>query len=242
VNDHRRAASARGTSVKEDWRASLPDAKFRLFDSYVRELEVSYNMLSVSLDEALEFRQVGRLSKASQAVGVTPDLCTRFASPLAALLWSLSEHAKHYGTVPNAAPLDPENFQGTRGQRVAFLHSLLCKVLLSQRLQFLYKINTLSEMVDDLNDDFCTAAAEIASSSFVADALWQVVDTTHYDLNTCYREAVVLLKSFLMALPESELSAFQTTVCAQMGVLKPKKPSLAQRLLRHRRVAVISGE
>jgi hypothetical protein len=217
VNDRARVSAARGLSVRDDWRAWLPDEKYRIFRTYVRDLEVSYNMLSVSLDEALELRHHGRFSKASQAVCVTPELCARFANPLVALLWSLSEHAKHYGTVPNAAPLDPANFLGARGQRIAFVSSLLCKVLLSQRLQFLHKISTLSEMVDDLNEDFCAAAAEIATSSLVPDNLWEMVDATHYDLNTCFREAVVLLKSFLMAVPEVELEAFRATVGVQMG-------------------------
>jgi len=243
VNDHGRAPSARGMSVRDDWRAWLPAGKQRLFSSYVEQLEISYNMLSISLDEALALHQGGRFSQAIQVVCVTPDLCERFANPLVALLWSLSEHAKHHGTVPNAAPLDPANFLGARGQRVALMNSLLCKILLSQRLQFLYKISTLSEMVDDLNHDFRAAAEEIATSAAVApDSLWATVDATHYDLNTCFREAVVLLKSFLMALPERELETFQTTIGVQMRVAKPKKTSLSQRLLRHRRVEAISGE
>jgi hypothetical protein len=57
---------------------------------------------------------------------------------LAGLLRALSEHAKHYGTIPNAALLDPANFQGQRGQRSARMSSLLDHVLLSQRLQFLH--------------------------------------------------------------------------------------------------------
>lgn len=246
MNDLGRAPSARGMSVRDDWRASLPDEKYRVFRSYEQQLETSYNMLSVSLDEALALHQSGRSLKASQAVCVTPELCERFASPLVALLWSLSEHAKHYGTVPNAAPLDPDNFLGARGQRVALLSALLCKVLFSQRQQFLHKISTLSEMVDDLNQDFRSAATEIAASSaFAPDDLWAAVDATHYDLNTCFREAVVLLKSFLISLPESELGTFQATVRIQMGVAQPSKPrksSFTQRLFRHRRVAAISGE
>jgi hypothetical protein len=243
VNDRARVPSARGMSVKDDWRAWLPEDKDRVFRSYVRQLELSYNMLSISLDEALELRHSGRFSKASQAVCVTPELCIRFANPLVALLWSLAEHAKHYGTVPNTAPLDPANFQGSRGQRVARLSSLLCRVLLSERSQFLYKISTLGEMVEDLSQDFRSAAEEIVSSnSMTPDTLWSAVDATHYDLNTCLRETIVLLKSFLMALPETELDAFQATVCVQMGVSRPKRLSLSQRLFRHRRVPQIAGE
>jgi hypothetical protein len=243
VNDRARVPSARGMSVKDDWRAWLPQEKNRVFCSYVRQMEVSYNMLSVSLDEALALRHSGQFSKASQAVCVTPELCTRFANTLVSLLWSLSEHAKHYGTTPNAAPLDPANFQGARGQRVARLNSLLCRVLLSERSQFLYKISTLGEMVEDLSQDFCSVAEEILSSHpIIPDALWSAVDTAHYDLNTCLRETIVLLKSFLMALPECELDSFQATVSLQLGVSRPKKLGLAQRLLRHRRVAQIAGE
>jgi hypothetical protein len=240
VRDRVRPPSARGMTVKDDWRAWLPEEKDRVFRSYVRQLEISYNMLSVSLDEALALRQGGRLEKASQAVCVTPDLCNRFARPLEALLWSLSEHAKHHGTVPNAAPLDPVNFRGSRVQRAARLSSLLCRVLLSERYQFLYKISTLGEMVDDLSHDFCAAAADIAGGlSMRSNSDWEAVDAAHYDLNTCLRETVVLLKSFLLALPGEELKPFQATVRSQMGVSKPKKLTLSQRFLRQRRMAPI---
>ena len=238
-----RVPSARGMSVKDDWRAWLPEEKNRVFWTYVRQLEISYNILSISLDEALELRQRGQLSKAGQVVGVTPELCTRFATPLAALLWALSEHAKHYGTVPNAAPLDPANFQGGRCQRSAWLNSLLCRVILSERMQFLSKIGTLNEMVEDLNDEFCAATSEITSSAAgVSDAIWEAADSAHYDLNTCLREAIVLLKCFLRALPEEELEAFQETVGVQMSASRPKRVNVLQRQLRHRRIAQPAGE
>jgi hypothetical protein len=244
VRDSGRAPSARGMSVKDDWRAWLPEEKDQVFRTHVRQLEVSYNILSVSLDEALALRRDGRLSKASQAVGVTVELCSRFASPLVALLWSLGEHAKHHGTVPNAAPLDPDNFQGTRGQRAAWFNSLLSRILLSERSQFLYKATTLGEMVDDLSQDYCAAAAElVAGASAASDGLWGSLDATHYDLNTCLREAIVLLKSFLMALPDEELGTFLATVSTQMGVIaKPRKLTIGQRLIRNRRIASIAGE
>jgi hypothetical protein len=238
-----RAPSARGMTVKDDWRAWLPEDKDHVFRSHVRHLEVSYNMLSVSLDEALELRQAGRFSKASQALCVAPDLCNRFAHPLIALLWSLGEHAKHHGTVPNAAPLDPANFQCPHVQRSARLSSLLCRIVLTERTQFLYKIGTLGDMVVDLSHEFTAAAQEIAlDSSRDCHQEWQAVDAAHYDLNTCLRETIVLLKSFLMALPADELGIFQATVCTQMGVSQPKKLTFAQRLIRHRRMAATSGE
>jgi hypothetical protein len=242
VNDCVRPPLARGKSVKDDWRAWLPEAKARVFDKQVRELEASYVMLSVSLDEAIELRQLGQPGKSLQAVGITSGLCKLLTQMLAGLLRALSEHAKHYGTIPNAAPLDPSNFQGSRGQRSARMSSLLNRVLLSQRLQFLHKVSTLEEMVEDLGKDFRRAADDLAEGiSEDPHKMWAEVDVDHYDLNTCLRESIVVFKSFLIALPESQLGAFQSAVREQ-SELQETDVSSRQRLIRHRRMTAIAGE
>jgi hypothetical protein len=230
-------------SVKDDWRAWLPEEKEQVFRSYVKQLEVSYSMLSVSLNEAIELRLNGRLGLAREALWVTPQLSERLAQPLVALLWTLGEHAKHYGTVPNATPLDPANFLGARGQRVARMNGLLSRILLSQRSQFLYKISALREMVEDLHLDYSAAAWELAAGTSVEPVVeWQAVDAAHYDLNTCLREAIVLLKCFLRVLPEDQLDAFQDSVRAQMRALELRKLHPSHRLIRPGRIASIAGE
>ena len=118
-------------------------------------------MFSVALDEALEHRQQGHLSKSYLAVCVTPDLATRLAGNLCAVLRALAGHAKHYGTIPVILPLDAENFLGAKEQRVARMSDLLSKVLLTQRSQFLHKINALEEMVSDLGRDFRIAVENL---------------------------------------------------------------------------------
>jgi hypothetical protein len=242
VNDRVRPLSARGKSVKDDWRAWLPESKAVVFNQQVHQLESSYVMLSVSLDEAIELRQMGQPGKSLQAVGITSGLCRLLTQMLSGLLRALSEHAKHYGTVPNAAPLDPANFQGQRGQRSARMNSLLNLVLLSQRLQFLHKVSTLEEMVEDLGKDFRHAADDLAEGlSSNPWKMWAEVDIDHYDLNTCLRESIVVFKSFLIALPENQLSAFQNTVRRQSQVSEVFAPS-TQGVIHHRRMTAIAGE
>ena len=242
MKDSVRPPSARGKSVKDDWRVWLPEGKSQIYQKQVRELESSYLMLSVSLDEAIELHQVGEPAKSRQAVGVSSGLCTLLTQMLGGLLRSLSEHAKHYGTVPNAAPLDPANFQGPRGQRSARMYNLLNHVLLSKRLQFLHKVSTLEEMVEDLGKDYRNAADELSEGlSLNPGKMWDEVDTGHFDLNTCLREAIVVFKSFMVALPEDQLGTFQNTVhlqCQQQlaGVVS------SQRVIRHRRMTAIAGE
>jgi len=199
-------------------------------------------MFSVALDEALEFRRQGQLSKCYQAVCVTPDLAARLAGDLDAVLRALAGHAKHYGTIPNAAPLNAANFLGVKEQRTARMSDLLSRVLLTQRSQFLHKIGTLEEMVSDLGRDFRLALENLTvfgSARPTAD--WQVIDAAHYDLNTCLRETIVLLKSFFVVLQADQVATFQRAVRSQIQATDPPR-SLGERIMRSRRMASVGGE
>jgi hypothetical protein len=242
VRDHSRPPHARGRSVQEDWRAWLTEDKAEAFYHHVRQLESNYAMFSVSLNESIELRQQGILGKAVQNMGISSGLCGLLTRPLTCLLRALCEHAKHYGTMPSAAPLDAANFVGPKGQRSARMSGLLSRVLLSQRQQFLYKANTLCEMVEDLSKDYCQAADDLAGYS-AANPLsaWDSLDANHFDLNTCLRETIVLLKSFLMALPEDQLGAFQSTVREQ-SESRETEASARQFVFRHRRMTQIAGQ
>jgi hypothetical protein len=232
----------RNSSVQDDWCAWLPREKDQVYSTFVRQLESGYYMFSVALDEAIEHRQQGQLQKSYLAVCVTPDLATRLAGNLAGVLRALSGHAKHYGTVPNTKPLNAANFQGPKEQRTASMSGLLSKVLLTQRSQFLHKINALEEMVSDLGRDFRVAVENLTvGGSARPGAEWQVIDAAHYDLNTCLRETIVLLKSFFVVLQNDQVPAFQRAVRAQIQDSEPTR-SLEDRFMRPRRMASVGGE
>ena len=229
-------------TVQDDWCAWLPHDKAQVFDAYVQELETLYNMFSVALNEALELRQSGLISKSYRAVHMTPELCSRLASSLAGLLRALGEHAKHYGTIPNAAALDALNFRGSREQRSARMNDLFSRILFTQRSQFLHKVGTLGEMTWDIDKDFGFAVESLASGTAPRpEDEWRVLDAAHYDLNTCLREVIVLLKSFLVILPQDQLTGFQKTVSSQMLAPRPSAFS-PDRLIRPRRMASVEGE
>jgi hypothetical protein len=242
VKGSSRSPLPRGTSVQQDWRAWLPEEKAVVFHKQELRLEALYNMFSVSLDEAIGLKHRGFLAKSLQALGMTSELCGLLTCPLAGMLRALREHAKHYGTIPNVAPLDPANYQRHKGQRSARMSVLLNRVLLSHRLQFLHKVNTLEEMVEDLCKDFRTAIGDLTEGVSVRpERLWEEVEAEHYDLNTCLREAIVLFKSFLVVLPVDQLGAFQETVSEQSQVPASNLPT-SHRVFRHRRMSAIAGE
>jgi hypothetical protein len=238
----RPAALMSNASVSQDWRMPLKGDKLHAYLNCIRRLETSYAMFSVNLDEAFGMRRNGRSLKANQVLSVAPALCQRLAQPLAGLLNVMLEQAKHFGITPNLAPLDAQNFQNSRSQRVALLNDLFSKILLSRKSQFSHKISALANLVEELDSSFEGAAEELASGdSFHPDRDWELLDSLHYDLNTCLREAVVLLKSFLHALPEPQLAAFQAAL-QESPACSPSPLVTRARHLAHRRMAFLKGQ
>jgi len=228
--------------VSQDWRSPLVGDKSHTYLEILHRLETCYAMFSVNLDEALGLRRDGRVAKAQQVLSVSSALCQRLSFPLNSLLHSMLLHARHFGTAPNLASLDPQNFQNSRSQRVARFNSVFSKVLLTRRSQFLHKISTLTELVEELATNFLGASEEIlAGDSFDTDCDWDVLDASHYDLNTCLRESVVLFKSFLHALPESQLQEFHNTFQERTACSEEFLPT-QNRYLVHRRMATIKGQ
>lgn len=236
-----RPFSPRFSSVQADWRAWLPEDKDRIFHGFSQELETAYSMLSISLNEAISFRLAARLTQCRQASSVLPELATRFTQLLAGILRALASHARHYGTAPNAAPLDPANFRGDRCQRAARLSALLSHIPLSQKSQYLHKVGELLGMVEDVGKEFCVGATQVVEGSSVAPAeLWLELDSMHYDLNTCLRESIVLLKSFLLVLPHEELPSFEEA--AKVKPILPLTRESRTHIVRNGRPASIAGE
>ena len=66
-------------------------------------------------------------------------------------------------------------------------------------------------------------------------------DAVYYDLNTCLREAAVLLKSFRPVLPASQLPRFIDGL-RNCSFPPPPFSPLVPRYLAHRRMAVLKGQ
>ena len=235
-------AQIRTSSVSQDWRRTLSCEKSRIYLNSLRVLETAYAMFSVNLDEAFGMRRNGRTHKAYQVLSVAPALCRRVTSPLHSLLCAMLEHAKHFGTTSNLAPLDPENFQSLRSQRVARFNDLLSRILFTRKSQFLHKISALADLVDELDSSFESTSEELCErQSLRPERDWELLDSVHYDLNTCLRETVVLFKSFLHALPEAQLNEFETAHRARSSAAHVSAVA-RPRHFAHRRIAFLKGQ
>src|SRR5258708_5777165 len=136
----------------------------------------------------------------------------------------------------------PLAFGADRGRIVQLFGGICSRIFLSQRSQFLHKISTLLELVENLNAACSNATEELNDPSSVRpEREWDLLDASHYDLNTCLRETIVLLKCFLLALPEGQLVDFNAAlhgspIPVSSPLLDPK------RHLAHRRMTLLKGQ
>jgi len=229
-------------AVSLDWRRPLGRDKDDVYVGLVRKLEEAYGMFSVALDEGVGMRRVGREGQAIQILGMSAELCSWLSLPLRCLLKTMLVHARHFGVAPNLAPLNPEHFQCVRSQRVARFNELFSKVLLTRKSQFVHKISTLEDLVEELDRDYVSIAEGLAEEeSSQPDQDWEQLDSAHYDLNTCLRETVVLYKSFLHALPDVQLTGFQLTLKQNCEAAHEAVTARARHVA-HRRMAFLKGQ
>lgn len=230
-------------SVSQDWRSPLSSEKSVTYRHTLHLLETSYAMFSVNLDEAIGLRRHGNLNKSYMVLSVTPALCKRLAENVRVLLRAMLAHASHFRITPNTSPLNPENFHNPRSRRAAGFNGICSRLLLSQRSQFLHKISTLLELIEELEKTFSASASDLSESlSTQPEHEWGVLDSAHYDINTCLRESIVLLKSFLLALPEEQVPEFAAAL--QKHSFTPSSRALVPRRqhLAHRRMTLLKGQ
>jgi hypothetical protein len=202
------------SAVQEDWLAQLTEEKGTLFGSSVMHLETSYGMLSVALNEAFVLREEGMLVRARAETAICGQLCGQLAQRLLHSLQSFEAHTRHFGTVPAVAPLETTFFRSEQARLAATWNELFHHVLLGGRARWFHKLRTLEDVVGGLESQFCAASEEIADGTCLEPALrWESLDVLHFDLNTCLRETIVMLKCFLRALPHDQVQDFRGRIC-----------------------------
>jgi hypothetical protein len=200
-----------GTDVQIDWFSDLAEAKSTVFQKHSRELECSYLMFSVSLNEAIGLHKNRFIQKSLELVGITAPLCERLSTALENVLRSLSSYCSAHGTDPSVSPLSLTDFQSDRSRLMVLKSLVRHRTLVRHTAQFQNKIRTLREIVDGALADFSSTSHILATEGVLADRgeLWLTMDQDHFDLNTCLRESLIVFKCFLQVLPSVELGRFE---------------------------------
>lgn len=222
------------SSVQQDWIAWLPLEKRRLYDQVARAWEDAYAMLSVALNDAISSREQGQLARARENIGVAANLTGRLAEPLLSACQVLEIRARYLSNSPSVAPLDPANFRTHIARQTAGWDSVLHRVLFASRSRYSHKLRALQFTIATLAEQFFVSAEDLSSGMQTRpDETWLALDSLHYDLNTCLRETMVLLKSFLRALPDASFEAISQELTVPASHESTPLPQRASRASSH---------
>jgi hypothetical protein len=224
----------RARTVRQDWHAELPKEKLTVYDYAVAQAEPAYVMFSMTLDEAISLRRSGRHELARDQAEVSADFCTRFATTLECMLGVVERHANNFGTLPSVAPLDPLFFQGDTARNAAAINALLSNVLFRQHTRFLHKARTLGEIAADVAEEYRAMAID-ESEGLATKQGWDHLSALQYDLTTSLREATVMLKSFIVSLPTTEVGAFRDRLATALLALQAAPAVTDRRATAYRR-------
>ena len=189
----------------------------QLFDATRTELESSTSILNITLDEALSLCKRGQFDSAKESANVFAGLFDRLAVRVSRVVRAIKDHGTHFGIVPNVTPLSPSNFRGAAAQKISLMNNVLAKVVFRERTRFFHKLDSLDEIVEELQKEKGAIVSEMSDGNTeFPDRPWELLEVLSYDLNTCMGEATVLLKSFFCALPPEELGTFRDKLVSQI--------------------------
>lgn len=197
-------------SVREDWCARLPEDKNLIFDGIVHEWEGAYAVFSIPLDDAIAFHADGKLTRARQCVDIASTFVADLTVPVSSSCRTMERWGHDLAMPPAVSALNPSFYRTDAARQNAHWNQLMHLVLFGARSRFLHKLQTLGTSTITLGAEFHREAEDLSSGlSLRPDSSWSRLDELHYDLNTCLRETVVVLKSFLLALPARSVVMFQ---------------------------------
>jgi hypothetical protein len=215
----------RNRSALSAWLARISAEKAAVYEPSVRELENSYHILSVTLNEGLGMREAGELWNARSVARLCVELAERHGAMLQGALMTIERRSRHFALLPEVQPLDPENFRSEDVRSSCFWNGLLHHVLFGARSRWFHKIMMLHEILGDVQATFLYTATEIAEGFSVSPVTdWATLERSHDDWNTCLRETTVLLKCLLTTLAPAEVEDLRHELETQRRV-ESGKPS-----------------
>ena len=196
----------RKRTILSVWLGRLSAERAAVFEPSVRELETGYSLISIALDDGLSRSEAGELRASRAAADLCGALAERHATLLCGALETMERRSRHFGTLPEVDPLDPETFRTEAARTASFWNAVLHRVLFSARQRWFHKLRTLEEILWDVRESFLETAGELAEGVTVAPAQdWARLEQTHDDWNTCLRETTILLKCLLTTLAPGEV-------------------------------------
>jgi hypothetical protein len=205
-------------TIREDWCAFLRGEKLRAHEFALGEIERASAIYRLTLSEAISQWSAGNFDLALEQASLSADLCERYTSSLESVLQAVDRHAQYFGSLPATRPLNPDDFTGKTARRTAIMNALLSNVLFKRNNRFLHKLKALAEIISDIGLEYRIVVMDALDEPVNAlPREWVTLSSFASDLDTSLQEAKIVLKSFLVSMPEAEVVSFRSRLVVSLA-------------------------
>jgi len=179
-----------------------------LCQAMVLELEAQTAMLAISLNDAMEERDLGNFDNAGNLLRLTASEWERLAEVLTFLLQVTGDYLPLARTAVPTRTMDAAHFRSESMIEYVRLHEWVDQFLFRNKLRFNLQIRILRRAVETLTGDFRQTQPRAHSAMQDPSAAWNRLDRDLHDLDLISKEILLTLRSFLACLPDSAARQF----------------------------------
>ena len=204
-----------GESVPSQFCGMIPLDRNRelTFAPVAREIEARSGILGVSLNDAMEERNIGNQEVAWRLARLACSEWERLAAVMMFLLNSLNDYLPDIHMVFPIRKMSSSHFMSRTMADYVRMHELLSQFVFRPRLRFQLQLRVLRRAVETLTTEFQRECYQGERSQNPASAdCWQRLDIYYHDFDLITKESLLALRAFLVSLPDNSIEPFAVEI------------------------------
>jgi len=185
-----------------------------IYQPIALEIETQASILGVSLNDALEERDLGKQEIARRLVGLADCEWVRLAQFANGLLNALGKYMPTARVVVPVRNIAAHHFKSPAMVDYARMHEVLDQFVFRYKLRFQLHMRVLRRAMETLTAEFGQNYRSILGAGGGADGVWKHLDLCFHDFDLITKEVLLAFRAFLTSLPDEELQAFATDLNA----------------------------
>ena len=185
-----------------------------IYQPIALEIETQASILGVSLNDALEERDLGKQEIARRLVGLADCEWVRLAQFSSALLNALGKYMPTARVVIPVRNIAAHHFKSPAMVDYARMHEVLDQFVFRYRLRFQLHMRVLRRAMETLTTEFGQTYRSALRTGTSSDGVWHHLDLCFHDFDLITKEVLLAFRAFLTCLPDEELQALATDLNA----------------------------
>jgi hypothetical protein len=207
---HFEGASLRGL---RGWVYLNPERE-AVYQSIALEIETQASILGVSLNDAVEERDLGKQEIAWRLVGLADCEWGRLAQLANGLLNVLGKYMPAARVVVPVRNIASHHFKSHAMVDYARKHEVLDQFVFRYKLRFQLHMRVLRRAVETLTTEFGQTYRSVLRTGSSPDGVWNYLDLCFHDFDLITKEVLLAFRTFLACLPDEELQSLATELNA----------------------------